>query len=261
MKIVAVMGSPKGKGSGYKVVRMIEDRMKAMGNAEFAYIFLKDADLRPCTGCYVCMKKGEEKCPLKDDRAAIEQQLLEADGIILSTPLYVDNVSGLMKNFFDRFAYAIHRPRFFHQKVLTVVNTGGGNPKPALEYLRHTLVGPHFVHELGIVTPQWPQTESAVAKKEQAIDVAAQKLYQACLDTSLPLPTFSQYQNFLVMQKLSSVCREYLPRDFEYYNGKDYYYDTHIHPFKAAFAKAVVRVMFYMWKELGPGNVKWPPTE
>jgi hypothetical protein len=28
MKIIAVMGSPKGKGAGYKIVRMIEDRMK-----------------------------------------------------------------------------------------------------------------------------------------------------------------------------------------------------------------------------------------
>ena len=32
MKIIAIMGSPKGKGSGYKIVKMIEDRMMAMGN-------------------------------------------------------------------------------------------------------------------------------------------------------------------------------------------------------------------------------------
>jgi hypothetical protein len=37
------MGSPKGKGSGHKIVRMIEDRMKAIGDIEFAYLFLKDA--------------------------------------------------------------------------------------------------------------------------------------------------------------------------------------------------------------------------
>ncbi len=51
MKIIALMGGPKGKGSGYKIVKMIEDRMKAMGGVEFAYLFLKDANLKPCTGC------------------------------------------------------------------------------------------------------------------------------------------------------------------------------------------------------------------
>ncbi len=83
MKIIAIIGSPKGKGSGYKIVKMIEDRMTAMGNVEFEYIFLKEANLKLRIGCYNCMAKGEDKCPLKDDRAAIEQKLLAADdGIV-----------------------------------------------------------------------------------------------------------------------------------------------------------------------------------
>ena len=45
MKIIAIMGSPKGKGSGYKIVKMIEDRMIAMVKVEFEYLFLKDANL------------------------------------------------------------------------------------------------------------------------------------------------------------------------------------------------------------------------
>ena len=149
MKIIAVMGSPKGKGSGYKIVKMIEEKMKAMGDVEFEYLFLKDANLKPCTGCYTCMAKGEDKCPLKDDRAAIEQMLLEADGVILSSPMYVLNVSSLMKNFIDRFAYTNHRPRFHRQKVLSVVNMGGDNPKAALSFLRNALGGSRIVHDGG----------------------------------------------------------------------------------------------------------------
>jgi len=80
MKIRAIMGSPKGKGSGYSIVKMIEDRMKTIGDVEFEYLFLKDTNLKLCTGCYTCISKGEDKCPLKDDRAAIEQKLLAADG-------------------------------------------------------------------------------------------------------------------------------------------------------------------------------------
>ncbi len=261
MKIIAIMGSPRGKGSGYKIVKMIEDRMKVMGEVEFEYLFLKDANLKPCIGCYNCMAKGQDKCPLKDDRAAIEQKLLTADGFILSSPVYVSNVSWLMKNFIDRFAYMNHRPQFHRQKMLTVVNMGGTDNKGALSALKIALGyarGARIVHKLAIATPPWPQTERAVAKKEQAIDAAAKKFYLTCLDTSLPLPTFSSYMDFFIMQKLSLECKQYLPADYVFYNSKAYYYDTRINPIKAAAAKAIVGVMMKMWKGMGPGNVSWP---
>jgi multimeric flavodoxin WrbA len=125
------------------------------------------------------MAKGEDKCPLKDDRAAIEQKLLAVDGFILSSPVYVGSVSWLMKNFIDRFAYLNHRPRFHRQKVLTVVNMAGTDKKGALSALKIALGyarGARIVHELAIATPPWLQTERAVADKERAIDVAAKKL-------------------------------------------------------------------------------------
>ena len=83
MKILAIIGSPRGKGSGYKIVRMIEDQDEIPGEVEFEYLFLKDAKLGTCLGCYACMALGEDKCPLRDDRAAIEGKMLAADGVIL----------------------------------------------------------------------------------------------------------------------------------------------------------------------------------
>jgi multimeric flavodoxin WrbA len=258
MKILAIIGSPKGKGSGYRIVKKIEDRMKAQGDAEFEYLFLKDANLKPCTGCYTCIAKGEDKCPLTDDRATIEQKLLAADGVILSSPMHVLNVSALMMNFIDRFAYANHRPRFHKQKVLAVVNMGGDSPKAALVFLRHALGGARIVHELGIATPPWPQTERAVARKERALDGAAEKFYRACLDTSLPSPTLRNLVIFLFRQKALLICQPYLPADYAYYNGKTYYYETKINPVKAAVAKAIVKVMVNWKKNNGPGNIPWP---
>lgn len=48
--------------------------MKELGDVEFEYLFLKDVNLGLCKGCYTCMLRGEERCPLKDDRAAIEKK-------------------------------------------------------------------------------------------------------------------------------------------------------------------------------------------
>lgn len=262
MKIIAVMGSPRGKGAGYQIVRMIEDKMKVMGSIDFEYLFLKDVKLKLCTGCYTCLSTGENKCPLiKDDRAAIEQKLLGADGVILSSPMYVLNVSWLMKNFIDRFAYTSHRPVFHRQKVLSVVNMGGDNPKITLSLLRNALAGSQIVHEMGIATPPWAQTQRAVAKKERAIDEAAKKFYSACLNSTLPTPTLRGLINFHLMQKIFLECRQYLQADYEFYNGKGYYYDTTIHPVKAAAAKAIAGVMMNMMKDLGPGGVSWPAAK
>ncbi len=261
MKILAIMGSPKGKGSGYRIVKIIEDRMKAIGDMEFEYLFLKDANLKPCIGCYNCMSKGEERCPLKDDRPSIEQKLMGADGFILSSPVYMGSVSWLMKNFIDRFAYLSHRPRLHRQKMLVVVNTSVAGTKGALSTLKIALGhdrGPRIVQELVVATPPWPQTQRAVARKERKIDAAAKKFYLSCLDTSLPLPTFSSYIDFLVMQKLGEECRQYLPADHAFYSGKTYYFDTKINPITASAAKAIVRILTHFMMDLGPGKVPWP---
>ncbi|HTY90270.1 MAG TPA: flavodoxin family protein [Methanocella sp.] len=258
MKVMAIMGSPRGRGAGYKVVRLIEEQMKAIGPVEFEYLFLKDADLKPCIGCFNCVSKGEDKCPLKDTRADIEKKMLEADGIILSSPGYVQNVSWLMKNFMDRFAYTNHRLRFFRQKVLLVANSGGAGLNETLSAMRIALGGARVVHELGAGTPPWPQTIGAVAKKEKAINIAANKFYRACLDTSLPSPMFREYMRFLIQQRVGIECKEWLPADFEFYSGKDYFYDTKINPVMASAAKAIVGIALNMMKDMGPGVVKWP---
>lgn len=259
MKIVAIMGSPKGKGSGYKIVRMVEERMKQKGTLDFEYVFLKDANLAQCKGCFTCVTKGEDKCPLKDDRAALEAKLLAADGVILSSPAYVENVSWLMKNFIDRFAFTNHRLRFFRQKVMLVANSGGAGLDQTIAAMQNALGGGRVVSKLGVGTPPWPQTANAVAKKEKSIGAAAEKLYTSCLDTALPVPTFNEYMRFVIQKKVSEGCEQWLPADFEFYKGKDYHYETKIGPVKKTAVNLMVSLVMNMMKDMGPGNVQWPP--
>lgn len=259
MKILAIMGSPKGKGGGYRIVKMVEERLKRKGEADFEYVFLKDANLAMCKGCFTCVTKGEDKCPLKDDRAALEAKMLASDGIILSSPTYVMNVSWPMKNFIDRFAYTNHRLRFFRQKVLLVANSGGSGLKETTAAMRHALGGSRIVHELHVGTPPWAQTEKAVANKEKAIDAAAEALYRACQDTALPVPSFNDLMRFTIQKNISEGCRQWLPADYEYYHGKDYHYVTKVNPVKAAAVRATVSLAMSMMKDMGPGNVQWPP--
>jgi multimeric flavodoxin WrbA len=55
MKILTIRGSPR-KGNTYRAVRRIEENLKAMGDVQFEYLWLKDAGLADCKGCTVCLK-------------------------------------------------------------------------------------------------------------------------------------------------------------------------------------------------------------
>jgi len=83
LKVLAIIGSPREKGNSYKVTQRIEKKMKELGGVEFEYLFLKDVNLEQCQGCFTCISKGEELCPLKDDRDKILEQMLASDGLIL----------------------------------------------------------------------------------------------------------------------------------------------------------------------------------
>ena len=70
IKVVAIMGSPH-KGNSLEATQRFETSLHKLGEVEFEYLHLKDLDLQPCKGCFVCFVKGEDRCPLKDDMALI----------------------------------------------------------------------------------------------------------------------------------------------------------------------------------------------
>lgn len=74
MKILVVMGSPR-KGNTYRAAERIRELMEVHGPVEFEYLWLRDTNLSPCRGCAVCVAKGEENCPNRDDAQAIVQTM------------------------------------------------------------------------------------------------------------------------------------------------------------------------------------------
>jgi multimeric flavodoxin WrbA len=52
MKILLVMGSPR-KGNTYRAAERIRELMESHGPVGFEYLWLRDANLLPCRGCFV----------------------------------------------------------------------------------------------------------------------------------------------------------------------------------------------------------------
>ena len=68
MKILVLLGSPR-KQDGYKVCKMLEEKVKSKGEVEFEfeYINVSRLHIEECRGCELCLTKGESYCPIKDD--------------------------------------------------------------------------------------------------------------------------------------------------------------------------------------------------
>lgn len=98
MRILAICGSPR-KGNTEFMLKTLLKSAEAKG-ADTELLLLRNKNIEFCDGCLTCDETG--KCHIKDDMQEIYPRLLEADMIVLGTPTYWANVSGLIKVFMDR---------------------------------------------------------------------------------------------------------------------------------------------------------------
>lgn len=63
-------------------------------------IYINDKQINYCRGCGVC--NTTHKCILKDDMAEILDKMVNADVIVMATPVYFYSMNGQMKTLIDR---------------------------------------------------------------------------------------------------------------------------------------------------------------
>jgi multimeric flavodoxin WrbA len=63
--------------------------------------------------------------------------MLEADGIILASPNYINQVTASMKALFDRSSHFIHCKRLLGKYIVGVVSSGSGHDKSVLDYIKY----------------------------------------------------------------------------------------------------------------------------
>ena len=97
--VVAVVGSPRAAGNTSYLVDIALDELASAGFA-VEKIMLSEHRVLPCEGHDEC--EDLSVCPLDDDAGAILERMYAADGLILATPVYYEDVSGQMKVFIDR---------------------------------------------------------------------------------------------------------------------------------------------------------------
>ncbi len=133
-KVTAFVGSA-GKKNTYKATVQFLENLQALGDVEYEIVILSDYKLGICRGCRQCFEKGEEFCPLKDDRDVLMDKIMASDGVVFATPNYSFQLSGMMKIFLDRFGFAFHRPRYFGKVFTSIVTQGFHGGGEIIKYL------------------------------------------------------------------------------------------------------------------------------
>lgn len=222
MKIVVLMGSPR-KGNTFRACEEFREHLQGICPAEFDYIRLGDADIEPCRGCFTCFPHGEENCPLRDDDvSAIEQKMLDADGVIFASPVYSANVSGQMKTFIDRLSYTGHRPRFFGKIACVLVTTGSFGAGDVLKYLK-TLAwawGFECAGTAGLITPNGVVPPDREKKNTVLLRKAAEAFAAAVCRTTPRRPGIVDVVYYYGLRGIFAHLETVSPADYRYWKRR-----------------------------------------
>jgi len=123
MKVVGINGSPNPKGNTCQLIEMVFDGIREENNkVQTEIIQLAGKTINSCLSCYKCLKNKDNKCVQNDDLNELYAKMIEADAIILGSPVYFGDATGKMRSFIERAGFiALVNKRPLTRKIGAIV--------------------------------------------------------------------------------------------------------------------------------------------
>jgi len=179
-KVIGISGSPNRNGSNERAIKYALRVIKEKG-FDTEKIFLSGLDIRPCVACKRCKKA--KKCIIDDDFNQIIPLLTSADGIIISSPVYMGSISGQLKCLLDRTIFLRRKGFMLKNKIGGAIAIGGsrnGGQEFTIQNI-HTWMHIHGIivvgddnHFGGIVMAPFEKDEIGI----KTVEATAEKLCQ-----------------------------------------------------------------------------------
>lgn len=99
IKLLAIAGSPRRDGNTNLLLEQVLSGARSRGVIVNKLIAC-DLKITPCTGCNNCWKTGD--CRFEDEMQDVYQLLLDADYLVVASPVYFSGVSAQLKTLIDR---------------------------------------------------------------------------------------------------------------------------------------------------------------
>ncbi len=109
MKALFINGGPRKKWSTYNMLKKAMEGAAEAG-ADVEFINLYDYEFKGCKSCFACKLKNAKTnglCALKDEATPILEKALNADVIVMGSPIYFYFTTGVLRSFMERLMFPI----------------------------------------------------------------------------------------------------------------------------------------------------------
>jgi len=118
MAIVGISGSPIQGGNTDRIVQSLLEQT----GREHTFVNLSTLDFCPCRACaHLCAKTNI--CPLEDDLRPYFEPILEADALVLASPIHSGTITAWTSSFLSRIWCFHHLKNLLEDKPLVLVAT------------------------------------------------------------------------------------------------------------------------------------------
>lgn len=107
-KIVIIDGGPRRIFNTASMLQKFAEGASSVSNEiEVKTVRLYGLDYKGCMSCMACKIKGKASnvCKFKDALTPVLEEIAEADGLVLGSPIYFGDVTGQMRAFLERLAF------------------------------------------------------------------------------------------------------------------------------------------------------------
>ena len=107
-KIIIIDGGPrKNFNTASMLQKFAEGATSVSDKIEVKTVRLYGLDYKGCMSCMACKVKGKASnvCKFKDALTPVLEEIAEADGLVLGSPIYFGDVTGQMRTFLERLAF------------------------------------------------------------------------------------------------------------------------------------------------------------
>ena len=107
-KIIIIDGGPRKTFNTASMLQKFAEGANAVSSEiEVKTVRLYGLDYKGCMSCMACKLKGKVSnvCKFKDALTPVLQEIAEADGLVLGSPVYFGDVTGQMRTFLERLAF------------------------------------------------------------------------------------------------------------------------------------------------------------
>ncbi len=107
MKAIFLNASPRKTANTAQLLKAAQQGAKA-SSYETEYYNLYDLNFAGCRSCFACKRKGIEhpcQCYWKDDLSPILEHIYKADRLIIGSPIYYGEPTGLFRCVFERVCF------------------------------------------------------------------------------------------------------------------------------------------------------------